>query len=396
MAIVSRTLKYRLCPNRKQREALARTLDVCRGLYNIMLEQRRYHRTGKYEQMRQLTQLRAAFPEYQAVAQNVTEDVAKRVDQSFQNLFRGAGFPRFKGKGRYDSFTFRSGFKLAGSRVQLFRIGNVKLRLSRCIPSNSAIKTCIVRQDAGNWYACFSVELDQSQLPASSQAVGVDVGIDSFAALSDGSLIANPRIYETMQPALRRAQRRLARRNRGSNRRRKAAELLRKIHSKIRNRRMDFLHKQSTALVTKYGLIAVEGLNVKGLAGGILAKQVNDASWAEFFRQLSYKAAGAGREFVAVNPNHTSQTCPQCGTVKKKLLSERRHRRECGCDLNRDVAAAQVILARTWPSGANLAEPIRMGFSKFPDVMEPSSLLGIGSRSGSGRRTPTKRRSSHE
>lgn len=349
-----RTFKYRLCPNRKQREALTRALDICRNLYNLMLEQRQYHRIGKYEQMRQLTQLRRAFPEYQAVAQNVTEDVAKRVDRSFQNLFRGAGFPRFKGLNRYDSFTYRTGFKLAGEFIQLFKIGNIKLRLSRPIPDGAAIAQCIVRRDAGNWYVCVTMELIAAPLPRSAEAVGIDVGIETFAAMSDGAMIANPRIYQAMQPALRRARRRVSRRQRESNRRLNAVAQLRALHTKIFNRRQDFLHKQSTALVEKHGLIAVEDLNVDGLVGGILAKQVHDASWTTFFRLLSYKAEGAGRELVAVNPSKTSQTCPQCGKVKKKLLSERRHRCDCGCDLNRDVAAAKVILARAWPSGANV------------------------------------------
>lgn len=190
-------------------------------------------------------------------------------------------------------------------------------------------------------------------------AIGIDVGIENFAALSDGTMIPNPRHYECGQAELRRAQRRVARRKKGGNRRRKAVVLLQKIHERIANRRADFLHKTTTTLVQKFGTIVIENLNVKGLAGGILAKQVNDASWGTFFGMLAYKAESAGRQLLEVDCKKTSQTCPACGTVKKKTLSQRKHEcSECGLVLHRDTAAAQVILGRMCPSDAKIGEPI--------------------------------------
>lgn len=350
-----KTFKYRLCPNRKQRVILASTLESCRELYNMLLEQRRYQRISRFSQISQLTKLRNAFPEYQKIASKVVEDVATRVDRSFQHLFRGAGFPRFKGKDRYDSFTFRKSFKLSGNYVQLYKIGNIGLRLSRSVPTDSAIKNCIIHRRGGNWYACFVVEYKTPEpLPTNAQSIGIDVGVEHMAALSDGTFIPNPRFYEKAQAKLRRCQRRVSRRHRGSERRRKAVAALFKVHQEIGDRRNDFLHKRTRELVNRYGFIAVETLNVGGLAGGMLAKQVHDVSWGQFFRQLAYKAAEAGRELVAVNCRGTSQECPACGNKKKKALSERTHKcAECGLVMHRDTAAAQVILGRAGLSGAN-------------------------------------------
>jgi putative transposase len=173
-------------------------------------------------------------------------------------------------------------------------------------------------------------------------------------------MIPNPRFYECGQAELRVAQRRVARRkNKKSHRRARAVILLRKAHERVANRRRDFLHKTTTALVQKFGVIVVENLNVKGLAQGILSKQVHDASWATFFNLLVYKAESAGRRLVGVDPKYTSQTCPACGTRKKKSLSERKHEcSECGYTTHRDTAAAEVILARMEPLGAKIGESI--------------------------------------
>ena len=169
---------------------------------------------------------------------------------------------------------------------------------------------------------CFSVETAAHPLPESDQAVGIDVGLSSFATLSDGTEIESPRLYQQAQKKLRRAQRRVARRKKGSNRRHKAVVLLRKIHQHIFNQRHDHQHKLARMLVNQYGLIAIEDLNVRGLAGGMLSKQVLDASWSSFIAKLTYKAEDAGRQLVKVDPRGTSQRCP-CGAKVPKKLSDR-------------------------------------------------------------------------
>ncbi len=355
-----KTFKYKLNPNRTQRLALQRTLDTCREIWNMALEQRKYQRTHWTVQCRELTELKAGFPEYKQVHVHVLQNVVKKLQRSFERMWElGSGFPRFKNAKRYRSFSFNNtGFSLAGKYLQLSKIGNIKVRLSREIPEG-VIKSLTVKQTVSGWYACFAVDVPTQPLSESDLAVGLDAGIENFAALSDGTMIPNPRFYECGQAELRVAQRRVARRKKGSHRRRKAVVLLQKVHERIANRRADFLHKTTTALVQKFGTIVIENLNVKGLAGGILAKQVNDASWGTFFGMLAYKAESAGRQLIGVDCKKTSQTCPACGTVRKKSLSQRKHECvECGLELHRDTAAAQVILGRMCPSDAKIGELI--------------------------------------
>ena len=155
--------------------------------------------------------------------------------------------------------------------------------------------------------------------------MGIDVGLESFATLSDGTEIDNPRYFRESQKRLRWKQRKLARCKRDSNRRRKAVQAVAVVHRKVRNQRAHFHHEVSRWIVNRYGLIAIEDLNVKGLAAGMLAKSVRDAGWSSFFSMLSYKAEYAGRELVKVDPRGTSQTCV-CGTRVPKGLSDRWHK----------------------------------------------------------------------
>jgi putative transposase len=360
-----KTYRYKLDPNRKQKALLSQTLDICRELYNMGLEQRRLRRIGRFEQMRQVTELKQVFPEYKTVHAHVLQNVIKRLNRSFENFFRrcklgvAPGFPRFKSRERYDSFSFNdTGFSLDGNRLSLAKIGNVKVRVSREIPNSAVIKTCTVKRSVNGWLATLTFECATILLPASETSVGIDVGIENFAALSGGTMTANPRHYECGQAELRRAQRPIARRKKGSNRRRKAVVLLRKAHERVANRRNDFLHKTTTGLIQKFGTIVIENLNVGGLAEETLSQQVHDASWGTFFNLLRYKAAEAGTHLIGVDCTYTSQTCPACGERNKKLPAERTHNRRCGYAAHRDTAAAQIILARAEPLGAKIGESI--------------------------------------
>jgi putative transposase len=235
-------------------------------------------------------------------------------------------------------------------------VGNIKVKLHR--PVFGKIKTVTVRRQNEHWYVCLSCEATQHILPESNGAVGIDVGLSSFATLAEGQRhedgsfklfpdsaeIENPRLYAKAQKKLRRAQRRVARRKKRSHRWRKAVSLLRKIHQYIFNQRLDHQHKLARMLVNQYGFIAVEDLNVKGLAGGMLSKQVHDASWASFIAKLAYKAEEAGRQLVKVDPRGTSQRCP-CGAKVPKKLSDREHVcTACGLITTRDHASAAEIL----------------------------------------------------
>src|SRR5260370_3077613 len=204
-----------------------------------------------------------------------------------------------------------------------------------------------MKRSVHGWFATLVFEDQPSPLPANDLAVGIDVRVTSFEKVSDGTGIANPRIYQNTQAELRRAQRRVARGKKGSQRRGRAVRQVQKLHLRISNRRSDFLHKHSTAVIRKYGTVKVEGLNVSGMSRGKLAKQILDCSWSEWFRQLRYKAEEAGRRLVAVDPKYTSQICSQCGC---KHPDNRKTQADfaclsCGYRDNADHNAAVNILA---------------------------------------------------
>jgi putative transposase len=280
------------------------------------------------------------------VYSQVLQDVLHRVDKTYQAFFRrGNGFPRFKGKGWFDSFTYpQAGFRVAGSQVSLAKIGNVKIKLHRRLAGE--VKTLTLKQENGKWYACFSCMVDVEPLPANDSVVGIDVGLESFAVTSDAEMVDNPRWFRTAQKKLRVVQRHASRCSQWSGGWRKACRLVAQLHRHVFHQRNDFQHKRSRELVNNHGFIAVEDLNGKGLAGGMLAKSVQDAAWSSFIAKLSYKAESADRLLVKVNARGTSQQCP-CGAPVPKKLGDRLHQcAACGLKTTRDHASALEILRR--------------------------------------------------
>jgi putative transposase len=306
---------------------------------------------GFRQQSAQLPPLKVERPDVAAAYSQVLQDVLHRVDKAFGAFFgrvrRGerAGFPRFRAARRFDSLTYpQRGFAVEGRHLHVSKIGAIKIKLHR--PIDGTIKTLTIKREAGKWFACFSVEVEPSPLPASVESIGVDVGLTHFATLSDGTQVANPRHARRAEAQMRRAQRRIARRRRGSAGRREAVRLFQSAQAHVRHQRADVQHKLARSLVDHYGLIAVEDLNVKGLAAGMLAKSVHDASWSAFVDKLADKAEHAGRVLVKVDPRGTSQHCT-CGAHVPKTLSQRWHQcLECGLSAARDHVAAQLILWR--------------------------------------------------
>lgn len=352
-----KTFKFRLYPTATQQELLRGQLSEACRLYNAALQERieayRTHRksVNYYDQAGQLTEIRKAgdlgLPNC-----HCAQDVLRRLDKAFKAFFqrikRGQkpGFPRFKSSRRYDSITFPShgdGNRLLPSgHLFVQGVGNIKIKLHR--PLHGKIKTVSVKRECEHWYVCFSAETSAQPLPEAEAVVGIDVGLSTFATLSDGTEIENPRLYRQAQKKLRRAQRRVARRKKGSKRRRKAVVLLRKIHQHVFNQRNDHQHKLTRRLVNQFGKIFVEDLNVKGLSSGMLAKAVHDASWTSFIAKLTYKAEEAGRQLLKVDPRGTSQRCP-CGARVPKKLSDREHVcTKCGLVSTRDHVSAMEIL----------------------------------------------------
>ena len=363
-----KTFKYRLYPTATQAELLRMQLSEACRLYNAAVQERRdAYRTHRkslnyYDQAGQLKEIRDGggleLPNY-----HCAQDVLKRVEKTFKAFFnrikkgQKPGFPRFKPARRYDSITFPShgdGNKLLEKHLRVPGVGEIKIKLHR--PISGKIKTVSLKREGQQWYACFSVECEPKPLPALGNAIGIDVGLESFAALSNGKYIPNPRWYSKAEAKLRRAQRKVARRKKGSHRRRKAVALLQKVHARIWRLRNEFQHIESFKLIRDFGILVIEQLNVKGLAGGMLSKAVQDVGWASFFSKMAYKAESAGRTLIKVNPAGTSQTC-LCGATVRKLLSDRVHVcMECGLVAPRDLVSAQVILerARISPSNRNV------------------------------------------
>lgn len=353
-----KTYKYRLYPSKAQPGRLEYQLSQACRLYNAALQERRdaYRTAGKsltyYDQANQLKEIRAEGG-LELANFSACQDVLRRVDKTFKAFFarvksgKGkAGFPRFKSHRRFDSFTFPSygdGVRLLDNgKLRIQGVGPVRIKLHR--PIDGHVKTVTIKREAGKYFACFSVECESAPLPASAEAVGIDVGLRAFATLSDGTQIENPRYGREAERRLRVAQRKVARRKKGSNRRRKAVRELRRAHAHVRNQRAGFHHKVAFWLVATFGLIAVEDLNVRGLAGGMLAKSVHDVGWPAFLTKLAYKAESAGRELVKVDPRGTSQTC-LCGERVPKDLSQRWHQcLVCGLSLPRDHVSALLIL----------------------------------------------------
>lgn len=290
--------------------------------------------------------------------------VLVRLDKAFKSFFarvkRGdkPGFPRFRSFRRYDSLTYLEygkGAKIMPTgKLRIQGAGHIKMKMHR--PIKGRIKTTTIKREAGRWFTSFVVEFTPTPLPENLDAIGIDVGLSSFATMSDGTEIANPGFFKNGQAKLRIAGRRVSRRKKGSNRRRKAVLLLQRAHAHVAAQRSDFHHKLSRQLVNQFGLIVVEDLNVKGLAGGMLAKAVSDVGWSQFFRMTEYKAEWAGRRFVKVDPRGTSQTCI-CGERVPKKLSDRWHLcPKCEASMSRDEMSAQIILSRAGnqPSVANV------------------------------------------
>jgi putative transposase len=391
-----KAFKYRLYPSRSQETKLQAALDVCRALYNSFLHDRkfRYEVDGKTptqrEQEKMIAQWKSAHLELCTVHAHLLQNVAKRVEFAFDSYFRRledyqqrkqSGLlnkdekcpqpPRKKGRGVYDSLTWKeygNGNKLEQDTVFLSKIGAIKAVLHR--PLCGTAKTMTVRRQGGKWFACVCCILEAEPLPFCEDEVGIDVGIEKFASLSTGDFIDNPRFFRTDEKALAKAQRKFdkVKHKHRSKVRRKAKKVITRIHERIRNRRHDFHHQTARRIVNRFGLIAVEALDVSNMCASPAPKMdeetgqflpnghsakaglntsILDAGWYGFRQIVSYKAASAGRTYVEVNPAFTSQDCSGCGHRAKKRLSERWHLCPvCGLSLDRDTNSGNNILQK--------------------------------------------------
>jgi putative transposase len=376
-----KTYQEKLRPTPAQERALERVLWRCRTLYNSALEQRiflwrqRSVSITRYQQEAELKTLRAELPEYASIHSHVLQDVLARLDKTYQAFFRRVahgekpGFPRFHGKDRYHSFTYKeygNGARLDNGCLVLAKLGRIAVRWSR--PVEGTIKTVTISKEADGWCMSFScAEVPIQPLPLTGRETGIDVGLKVFLITADGRPTANPRYYRKAERALQKAQQRVSRRKKGSKRRRKAVALCAKKHQHVRRQRRDFHHKTALALVRQYDTIYVEAIRPANLSHRPAPKQgengdyehngasqkaglnksIQDAGWRHFLSILAFTAACAGKRVEAVNPAYTSQECSGCGERMQIALSVRTHVcTNCGLILDRDENAARNVLWR--------------------------------------------------
>jgi putative transposase len=374
--------QYRIKPNKEQAEKIDKTLEMLRYQYNYLLAQRfDWYEQNKcsidrcslvichlpelkeqpnyYSQKASLTQLKVDRPWYKEIHSQVLQEVPKKVEITFERWLKGdsngkkSGRPRFKGVGQYKTFTFPQ-FKrhhFSNERITLSKIGDVKVIVHRQITDGFDIKTVSITKKADGYYVTLS--LDDKTVPTikpdfnADNIVGIDVGLIDLFVTSDNDRIAAPKFLRKAERKLKSAQRRVSRRKKGSNRRKKAIKKLGVQHKKVADTRKNFHFKSANNLLKKYDVVAVEKLNIKGLAKSKLAKSVNDAGWGQFISILTVKAENAGLKVIAVNPNGTSQECSSCGQTVKKPLSQRMHNCPvCHASLCRDLNAAINIKNR--------------------------------------------------
>ncbi|NEO35418.1 MAG: transposase [Moorea sp. SIOASIH] len=391
---------YRIYPSAAQQELMLRWLETCRRLYNRCLRDlkdwinsrkcqvdrcsidREYIMSadipfpGYMEQKRQLTQWKKTDPQLKAVHSQVTQDVVKRLHNSWEAFKqRGHGFPRFKKYGRYQSFLFPQFQKspFVGNQIKLPMIGWVKINLHRYIPTGFRVKgvRVVSRCRGTKWFVVITIQADVSvpDTPSYGRAIGVDVGLNDFLATSDGLRIPRSKFFVDLQSELKLLQRRASRKQKGSKNWEKAQIKVSRLHHKIDNTRSDWQFKVAHALCDQADSIFVEDIDYRVMAKGFLGKHSLDASFGQFRELLKWVCWKRGKFLATVDHRGTSKQCPKCGAEWDNNLSIRWHTcTECGYSNNRDVASAEVIRNR--------------GIEKYPRTIGERKPPAIGVLSG--------------
>jgi putative transposase len=359
------SFKYRVYPTKKQIHLLHHQMQIAKKLYNLLFEKAKehYQQTGKtftqFDMNKYITELKKENPEFKELHSQVAQNVSKRLGDSYKAFFRRAkekksdkhtsvGFPRFKKWVSSLTYT-QSGFKFNSERrLHLSGIGNIPIVLHR-VPQGE-IKNCIIKiYDSGKWFVGFVNELPETEFKSNEkESIGIDVGLASFATLSDGLKIKPPKFLRKSEEKLKLLHRRVSRKKKGSKNKQKARLDFARGEEKVANQRLDFLHKLSKQLVMSYSVIGLEKLTIQNMTKNhYLAKSINDASWGIFKQMSHYKAWSAGCEVVDVDPRGTTTGCSVCGSSQDMLLSERIYKcHSCGHTEDRDVNSAKVIKAR--------------------------------------------------
>jgi putative transposase len=359
-----RGFRYRLYPTPEQAVRLLAWEGALRALWNVALEQRRLYLArgarmpSAFEQMRQLTELRAEVPWLSDVPRNVCAQVLIDLDLAWQRCFKKlARRPRWKKKGRdWIAFTenHSARFWLSSTGLQFPKLGEIRAVVHR--PLVGTPKRCTIRREVDQWFVAIQCEQDVPEpAPRSEPVVAIDRGVTHLLADSDGRLVENPNHLEKSLRRLARAQRIVARRQKGSNRRARAKLRVAKLHRTIRRQRAHALHVLSARYAKSHGVVIVEQLNVQGMVRGGLGRHISGAGWSSFCTMLRYKLEATGGTLIEVPAHYSSQTCSLCGHVD----SANRNRGSfqcvaCGHQAHADLNAAHVLLHRGrldgWPS----------------------------------------------
>jgi putative transposase len=358
-----RGYKYRIYPNRKQVRLLHKAIGLHRQLYNAALEHRilawKNHKQSIscYAQANELKEIRKEDVSFAWCNHNALNRTLRRLDKAYQSFFRRCkngekpGFPKFKGGEFFSSieYTYNNGIRLKNGKLYVQEVGLIRIFMHRPIPEDAKIKAATIKFEKPNrWYVVFSLELPSPEISIRNEPrIGIDMGLEYFCALSTGELIKNPRWFGETEKGLGVLQKRKARCKRGSKQHGELSRQITRLHQRTANKRHDFHNQLSTQLVRDFSFIAVENLNIAGLARSHVSKSMGDVGWGQFLHMLEYKSEEHGTRFVKVDARNTSQECSACGRIVQKSLSVREHNcPKYGYVAHRDVNAAQVILQR--------------------------------------------------
>ncbi len=353
--------KYRISPTDEQRQTLAQTFGCCRYVYNWALRKRTdaYYQEGKRMYYEHLSQSLTALKKQEdhawlnEVSSVPLQQTLRHLDRAFLNFFEGrAQYPTFKKKHGPQAATYASSaFKWDGTNLTLAKMDTpLDIHWSRPLPTGCKPTTVTVTKDcADRYFASILVEEEITDLPVVNKQVGLDLGLKSMVITSDGQTFGNPKFFAKDEKKLAKAQRRHAKKQKGSKNRAKAKLKVARIHARIADRRRDYQHKLSTQIIRENQVVCVESLQVKNMVKNHkLAKAISDVGWSEFVRQLEYKAEWYGRTLVKIDKFYpSSKRCFDCGHLLDSLSLDIRHWMcpECGVQHDRDINAAKNVLA---------------------------------------------------
>ncbi len=385
-----RTYKCRVKLSKSGHETLSQIFGMSAELYNAGLESRIdcYRKTGEsrslYDQYKELVQVRAELPEFEAVSSIVFRGVLSRLDKAYKRFFKHGGFPRWKSGRRWRTIEINDQcwrmLKKQGGKLVLKIKGlpRIEVRPSRELPPNNLLKAIRITRKPLRTEVCLSYDLPTSEAKPVTNPVGIDMGISNRLTLSDGETVEK---REIDRKKIIRLQRSVSRKVKGSNNWRKAVSLLAKEWQRVSDKERDYLHRLTSEIARMYDFIAVEKLKTKNMLRNTnLAKSIQEQTWGKFITLLDEKAESAGGKMVEVDPGGTSQECSSCGATVKKDLSVRTHKCDCGYEADRDVNAAINILHRGLASiaGGNVTRMVGRMREKQADVgpVRPRTVYG--------------------